>query len=1296
MNVNVKPLSNSSHFVRRALMALACVVAPGLACAVSLADQPLFSSISVPGNVALALSVEFPTALSPAYPSTTAYSASSTYIGYFDSEKCYVYSYNSTTPSSSYFYPHSVATNHACTTTSSQALWSGNYLNWASMGALDTFRSVMTGGYRVVDTASETILEKTYNFNSGAIQTKNTPDKTIANATTIRGATPFTWSSATTKVWHQGAAMLITGSHTVYGGTSGTTTCYLKTTCVDVGSPASPYRPLTPDNSTSYYYSGQSSAAGTADESKVYKLYVRVKVCDPAVTVESNCTQYGLNYKPEGLLQSYSSKLRFSAFGYLNIPDYDDINAKIDGGVLRARMKYVGPTKPVPGSVDVSNSLTEWSQTDGTFLANPDATDAADTIANFGLSSGAVTNSGVINYLNKFGTVYNDYKTYDPVSELYNAALRYYKNVGNASTYTAAMTSASRADGFPVITKWDDPILYTCQKNFVLGIGDTNTGPDSNLEDSTIKSVYETSATPSTITSAGVKAATAMVGTLEGKSNLATTHPNNRTNSYFIAGLAYDAHTVDMRSDLTDKQLVSTYWLDVWEYQQYASKNMYWLAAKYGGFDVPTDFEPYSASNSSSTLADSTWYTTTDTVGSDKRPDNYFAANQADKMKSGLTSAFAKIADEAKATTAAAFSPQSRKTASSGTANYTTSYDPKTWTGKLVASTMEIGDSGSTKMTQVWDAQTILQTTAPDDRKIVTCCTSAGAGLEFTASALDAASLGSRTYYASFAKVPGVESEKQSAEDFVAYLRGDTSKEVGKTGGIYRQRAALLGDIVDSKPEVVGAPSFPYADSFNAGYSSFKSSYSGRDTIVYVGANDGMMHAFDGSLTGDAKGTERFAYIPSFTYGDSSNTSERYYATYGLASLGNPDYAHHYFVNATPKQFDVDLANAGGASSGSSNWHTLLIGGLGKGGKGYYAIDVTNPSSWTSQAEVAGKVMWEFTDSRMGYTFGDAHVVKTAKYGWVAILPSGYSNSDGKGYLFIVNPSNGELLEAIATPSGDTSSPINLGHIRAFINDYGDYTADAVYGADLQGNLWRWDLTGDKGTYPAPTKIAALTNVAGDLLPATTPPLLGVDPTTKKRYVMVGTGQMLSDSDITSGTRQAFYAIVDGTGDTGGFYTDATLPAGFDFPLSRSDLTAVANFKSELSDSASAMGWYYDLSGSDATSIAERVVIDGDVALGMVAFSATLPNGDPCSPAGSSRTFAVRFATAKSALVDSANHLIEDIADTDTTTELLFTKDAEGNVSLTRGGTTAVKNNSVDTGLSSFNFLSWREISTVD
>lgn len=1216
-------------------LALALLAMPGVSPAVDLADQPLFSTVTVPGNVLLALSVEFPTALSPAYPSSTAYSASSTFIGYFDPQKCYRYAYNSTTPAESYFYPYGAASSHACTSTSSVPLWSGNYLNWASMGALDTFRKVMTGGYRATDSTTSTILEKSYNYNTGVPQPRNTPDKTITGSTTISGATPFTWGSATTKVWHQGAAMLITGSYTTYSNST-TNTCYQQTTCVNVGSPASPYAPLTPDNATSYYYDAQTSAGSTASAAKIYKVYIRVKVCDSSVGVESNCVLYGSNYKPEGLMQTYASKLRFSALGYLNIPDYNDTNRQRDGGVLRARMKYIGPTQPVPGSSAITNSAAEWSSSTGVMVTNPDATDASTTISTFGLASGSVPNSGVMNYLNKFGTTSKDYKTFDPISELYYAGLRYYKNGGNVDSYSTG-TTKDYADGFPVITSWDDPIAYTCQKNFILGIGDTNTGPDRNLYGATNKSTYETSTTPATMSSVDVNTATNMVGTLEGISSLGSTRPNGSTNAYYIAGLAYDAHTVDIRSDLTGTQLINTYWLDVWEYQTYTSKNQYWLAAKYGGFTVPDAFSPYATTNSSSTLSTTDWHTggSTDLVGSDYRPDNYYAANQADKMSAGLSSAFAKIVSETESATSTALSTVSPNVTSSSNVSYAATYDPANWTGQVIASTVTYASDGTPTLATAWDARSLLSATSvtASTRKIVTCCTSAGAALPFTSAALSAATLSSRTYLDAFASIPNVASASQSSANYIAYLRGDTAQEVAN-GGVYRTRKYRLGDIVNAKPVAVGTPSFPYYDVYNPGYSSFKTTYASRKTVVYAGANDGMLHAFDGTTGQTASGSELFAYIPSFVYGSASTAT-----TSGLAALGNTSFTHHYYVDATPISHDVDLSKTYEPTASTRDWRTLLIGGLGKGGAGYYAIDITNPTSWTDETTIAGKVLWEFTDSRMGYSYGKPSVVKTAKYGWVVVFTSGYNNSDGIGYFFIVNPRNGALLEAVATPTGSTSSPVNLGEHTAFVANYADMTADAVYAGDLAGNVWRLDLTGKTGSYGAPTLIATLANASGTAQPVTTRPLVEIEPNSKKRYVMIGTGKLLADSDISSSSVQSFYAIVDGTGTSGDFYTSSSLPSGASFPVTRSQLQANTSLRSGIGSSpASVMGWYFDLPVS--SSIAQRVDVTPTANSGIVAFVGNLPNGQACTPGGVGTAYAVSFATGTTVLTDTDGSLV--------------------------------------------------------
>lgn len=195
------------------LMATLCFVAcagqPARAENIELADSPLFSSISVPGNLALVLSVEYPTALSSAYSGKSDYAPGTTYIGYFDPDKCYVYKYNSGTPSESYFQPHEIVTGHVCSSSADTPLWSGNFLNWVSLSALDSFRWVLTGGARVVDTETMTILEKANNSGQGSSQEKETPVK-ILSSEYAQGATPFKWTVYAGN-WGGGTTMLVTG-----------------------------------------------------------------------------------------------------------------------------------------------------------------------------------------------------------------------------------------------------------------------------------------------------------------------------------------------------------------------------------------------------------------------------------------------------------------------------------------------------------------------------------------------------------------------------------------------------------------------------------------------------------------------------------------------------------------------------------------------------------------------------------------------------------------------------------------------------------------------------------------------------------------------------------------------------------------------------------------------------------------------------------------------------------------------------------------------------------------------------
>jgi type IV pilus assembly protein PilY1 len=1181
------------------MVAGACLAMAASQAATPLADQPLFSNIAVPGNLALALSVEWPTVSRVAHPSST-YTSNTAYKGYFDHNKCYRYQHvpAETATNVSHFYPVGTATDRKCPATGNNGDWSGNFLNWATMIAIDPFRWALTGGLRKVDTSTTTILERARHSGQGNLF----PNRSLTDATLISNATPFTWSNLHLRVDGVDTRLLFTG-------TSGS-----------LGDPNSgtAYTPGTPPSS---YEQGVDTSDGT-----VYQLQVRVKVCDPALGVdklEANCRAYGSNYKPEGLVQQYADRMRYSAFGYLN-----DSNMLRDGGVLRARQKFVGPTQTVPGSAPIGNPAKEWDPATGVFDTNPDATDAATTSTNMSVT---VNNSGFINYLNKFGQLTtNPHKDYDPVSEMYYAVTRYFRNIGSVPEWTAIgsadLSTRSRwVDGFPVITNWTDPMLYSCQRNFVLGIGDIYTHRDKNLPGAGTGSTDEPTKPADVAADSGVNSVTetSKAFSLQGLADPSLSDYSGRKNSAGMVGLAYHANTRDLRADLPGKQTMSTYWVDVLE-APFVNNNQFLLAAKYGGFKVPEGFNPLTHS---SPLPEAWWYTTGDLLpGSAKRPDNYFTAGAPDQMIDGLTKAFASIASALKAFTTS-FSTSLPQVSVAGNASYAARFDAENWTGEVSADQLAFDVStGEPTRTPAWSLGTKLATqlagTGWDTgRRVVTWNPGTGAGVPFRAGVGGVSDT-------QLAALDTAYRTGNDSADYLNYLRGERLHEQASTDAgsskAYRTRTGLLGDVVGSKARPVGPPSLPLSNASNPGYGAFKSTWAARPTMVYVGANDGMLHAVNGSLTGADAGREIFAYVPSALFAGPTATP----GINGLAALGNPSFVHHYYVNATPGVFDIDLNRTVGAS-GAANWRSVLIGGLGKGGRSYYALDVTDPAAMNTEASAAAKVLWEFTDTDLGYTYGEPLVVKTRKYGWVVILPSGYNNSGGQGYFFIVNPRTGALLEKIGTGAG-----AGLAHVNAFVIDRSDGVADAAYAGDLEGNLWRLDLTPQSGDYAAPTRIATLTNASGQAQPVTTRPLIEVDPKTGRRFVMVGTGVMLDNSDIGSTVQNTFYAIVDGKANR--FNASSDLPTGISFPITRSKLADNTNLLDDISyDLGTQIGWYIEMGTGGSGSVGWRVVNDPSSAFGVVTFASTLPNGDACNPSGISRIYAVNFGTGKSVLTSA-------------------------------------------------------------
>ena len=1160
--------------------ALGAVIGIGLCAAMAssattLSDQPVFSTSAVPGNLALALSVEWPTATRTAHVGN--YSSASTYLGYFDPAKCYTYQENtgsngvSSTDKGdlSYFQPAGLASNRTCT-----GKWSGNFLNWAATATIDPFRWAMTGGRRVVDEVGNTILEKGWHSGQGLFDDRNLTTSEIA------GATPFTnATSVGISVNGRGFKMRLTVSGSTARGMtanyfnskdlSGQTIATVTNDTADHdwgnASPASGvsadsfsarftgtytapesgnYRfrswsddgvrvwvdttgagfsnanlvidqwndhgPRADDSNDINISAGQTfsvrvefyentggaqmrlqwrkpSASSTGSNngfttfsddggSGTTDYTMRVKVCDASTAaggLEANCKAYGSgNSKPEGLIQQYADKMRYSAFGYLN-----DSSGTRDGAVLRAKQKFVGPTFPRPGTTPATNSAgaqgtgiggMEWSATTGIMVRNPDTVDATAT---------AVSDSGVMNYLNKFGQLLpGSYKNYDPVNELYYAALRYYRNLGNVPAWSStagadANTRATWIDGFPVVTSWNDPIQYSCQRNFVLGIGDIYTWNDKNIPGNTRTDSEPTmpdEVRDDPITGDPVRSymtATDRVGQRQGMgNNLSAASTGAGGSSYYMAGMAYDANALDIRGDLLGKQTVQTYWVDVLE-QTFERNNKFYLAAKFGGLNqkkLPPGFDPYTYTDE---LPVEWWSTSGETLTDTRngtvqpRPDNYFAAGRPDTMVAGLCQAFERISNEIDAYTTS-FAVAGVQVQSSGAASYGAQYDAKEWTGTVTGALVTFDATGNPdSKTEQWNTNTTLATqfgsTGWDtNRRVVTWNGTAGVPFRIgqltasQASALD-------TVYAT----------GDDSADYLNYLRGDRSQEktASDNSKPYRKRALLLGDVVNAEVTPVAPPNRSYSDAVNPGYAAFKAAKAARPTMVYVGANDGMLHAFNGTLTGTGAGTEQFAYVPSALFAGPGSPATP--AIDGLAQLGNPYYQHRNYVDATPRVFDVDFNTTYGnfttTNAGTSDWRSILVGGLGKGGRSYYAIDVSDPASMTSETAVAGKVLWEFTDPTMGYTFGTPVVVKTRKYGWVVVLTSGYNNSGGAGlsYLYFVNPRNGQLLEKVATASASDG----MAQAAAYVQDFSDNTADAVYAGDLNGQMWRFVVTAAGG-----------------------------------------------------------------------------------------------------------------------------------------------------------------------------------------------------------------------------------------
>ena len=504
--------------------------------------------------------------------------------------------------------------------------------------------------------------------------------------------------------------------------------------------------------------------------------------------------------------------------------------------------------------------------------------------------------------------------------------------------------------------------------------------------------------------------------------------------------------------------------------------------------------------------------------------------------------------------------------------------------------------------------------------------------------------------------------------NLVDWLRGVQTYEAAVAGtttvALYRPRVHILGDIIDGAPVYVGKPPFSYAD---AGYSDFVVNQTSRKPMVYAASNDGMLHAFSAD-TSDG-GNEIWAYIPTAVMPNLYRLTDTSYSL-----------THQFFVDGAPVMGDIYVGG---------NWMTILVGGFNDGGQGYYALDITTPTS--------PKLLWEFTDPNLGYSYGNPIITKRADGTWVVAFTSGYNNGDGDGHLFVVNAATGVKWQDIKTGNGTATAPTSttptgLSKINAWIENATDNTSIRFYGGDLLGNLWRFDTDSLLGASPSAVQLAQFQ------INSTTPQSITTQPQTvsvgNRAVVVVGTGRYLGTSDIADKTQQSIYAVADDLGTTGwgdvrnGSNANKFVQQTFTLDTT-TGLTASISSNPVNFGSATVAGWWVDLPNSG-----ERVVNNMSVQFNTLAIATAIPSGDACSAGGSSWRY---FLNVTNGQAVSTNPVGMQWSATALIVGMSWIKDSSGNVRViyqNSDGTvqTEIPPTSSSPPGDSANRTSWREL----
>lgn len=756
--------------------------------------------------------------------------------------------------------------------------------------------------------------------------------------------------------------------------------------------------------------------------------------------------------------------------------------------------------------------------------------------------------------------------TWTPLAETLYEVTRYFR--GMSSQYNSGVSYTS-------------PIRYRCQKNFVIVITDGYPTQDETFPKNDPADVADTTrALPNWDNLAPATLASDYPNFPQYSDGFVTGASTDEGDSLYLDDLAKFAYDIDMRTGLDD------------------------TGKSFDDPDNPrqnlvTYTVGFTAANQM--LADAAEYGT----------GRYYQANDQESLTIALQAA---LADIARRTGSAASVATNSTRLASDTFIYQARFSSKDWGGQLLAypigadgsianledgeevPSLDLGD-GTTRTG--WNAANEMPD--PAERNIYTYNPAAAAG-----------SRGRDFEWASLTAGQQAELNKDvfgtvdaNGANRLQYLRGDRSNEA-PSGVQFRPRSSVLGDIVNSDPTYAGIQNYGFdllPGSEGTSYVTYRdsASYKNRTPTVYVAANDGMLHGFNATT-----GVEMMAYMPNAVYPELSALTHLSFNT------------NHQLINdGAPRAMDAYIGGS---------WRTILLGSLGGGGKGVYALDVSDPDGFS-----ASDVMWEFTsadDANMGVAIPNPTIARLANNKWVAIVANGY-NSGGNAKLFILDLETGAVIREIDTGvSGDnglsTPAPVDVD---------ADRITDFVYAGDLRGNMWKFDLTSSNpaswnvafssGGVPAPLYTACSSDpcTGANYQPITARPEVGISPPAGY-FVYFGTGRYFADGDNGIGTgANTVYAIRD-TNEKGA--TTLVLPTAGRSALVRQEVLneQLINFDGQVEGVRVTTnnpiendddGWYIDLPTSGERQVSTPILRGGKII-----FTTVIPSGDECSAGGES------------------------------------------------------------------------------